>query len=340
MFITTTNSIENHKVEKYYGVVAANVVIGTNIFSDISASFTDFFGGRSESYQNKLQLIYKEVTAELEQKAYRIGANCILGLKIDFDEISGGGKSMFMVSAYGTAITLKDNCDNNLDQDITADFLANEIKKNEIIKKTADQKGLNEDDWLFILRNNFPDISDYIIDKFIIALGKKDGDLYLSDRLLLSNTVQYFSILDPIISKDKLYGRIPSNGMAIVDIILKCNLFDSIKITQLINDGYPSIATNLLEADQYKYSREDVVLMNSIIDAFNNIPDVGAIKLTKDGVFSKEKDMYVCSKGHKSDVSFAFCHECMENIKGLTPQDLGRIDKFKDKIAVLTGLFR
>lgn len=40
---------------------------------------------------------------ELVEKARQVGANALVGVKIDFDEISGGNKSMFMVSAVGTA---------------------------------------------------------------------------------------------------------------------------------------------------------------------------------------------------------------------------------------------
>lgn len=83
------------------------MVIGTNLFSDIAASLTDVFGGRSESYKSKLTTIYDEVMKELIGKAESYHADAIVGLHVDFDEISGGGKSMFMVSASGTAITLE-----------------------------------------------------------------------------------------------------------------------------------------------------------------------------------------------------------------------------------------
>lgn len=106
MVITTTNNIENRVVKEYINVVCSNIVIGANIFSDIAASFTDFFGGRSESYQSKLKLIYDEVTRDLIDKASSLGANAILGFHVDFDEVSGGGKSMFMVSASGTAVKI------------------------------------------------------------------------------------------------------------------------------------------------------------------------------------------------------------------------------------------
>ena len=106
MIVTTTNNIEGYTVKRYLGVVNANVVIGTNLFSDIAASLTDVFGGRSGSYKST---IYDEVMKELTEKAKSYHADAIVGLHVDFDEVSGGGKSMFMVSASGTAITLEKN---------------------------------------------------------------------------------------------------------------------------------------------------------------------------------------------------------------------------------------
>ena len=42
LLVTTTPSVENATVAKYLGVVSTNIVIGTNVFSDIIASFSDF----------------------------------------------------------------------------------------------------------------------------------------------------------------------------------------------------------------------------------------------------------------------------------------------------------
>lgn len=53
LIITTTNSIENAQVEKYFGVVTTNLVIGTNLFSDFKASLTDIFGGMSGAYRKR-----------------------------------------------------------------------------------------------------------------------------------------------------------------------------------------------------------------------------------------------------------------------------------------------
>lgn len=104
MIITTTHKIAGYKIDSYLGLVNANQVIGANLISDFIASFSDVFGGSSGTYRERLDVLYRDVKNQLEQKASAIGANAILGVHIDFDEISGKGKSMFMITGYGTAV--------------------------------------------------------------------------------------------------------------------------------------------------------------------------------------------------------------------------------------------
>ncbi len=107
MIITSTNDIKDFKTTQYLGLVNVNVVIGANFFSDFFASFTDVFGGYSDTYQSKLDKIYGDALREIQAKATHLGANAIIGVHFDFDEISGKGKSMFMVTAYGTAVVIE-----------------------------------------------------------------------------------------------------------------------------------------------------------------------------------------------------------------------------------------
>ncbi|MBQ4126900.1 MAG: heavy metal-binding domain-containing protein, partial [Alistipes sp.] len=55
----------------------------------------------------KLDDVYQNAMYEIEQKAASIGADAVVGLKMDFNEISGKGKTMFMVSAVGTAVKIR-----------------------------------------------------------------------------------------------------------------------------------------------------------------------------------------------------------------------------------------
>lgn len=104
--ITTTNCIDGYKVEEYLGVINANLVAGTSFISDLFASASDFFGGTSGKYKMEMDRLYERAKSVIEAEAINRGANAILGYKIDFDEISGQGKSMFMISVSGTAVKI------------------------------------------------------------------------------------------------------------------------------------------------------------------------------------------------------------------------------------------
>ena len=51
MIITTTNSIEGRQIQDYLGVVFGEMISGVNFIRDFAAGLTNFFGGRSNSYE-------------------------------------------------------------------------------------------------------------------------------------------------------------------------------------------------------------------------------------------------------------------------------------------------
>ncbi len=86
---TKTHTLEGWEINEYFPPVSSNVVVGTNIFSDISASLTDFFGGRSGTYERKLQQLYSQAISAIESKAKAVSANAIVGLKINLYHAKG-----------------------------------------------------------------------------------------------------------------------------------------------------------------------------------------------------------------------------------------------------------
>ena len=104
--ITTSPLIENRTIVDYLGPVISNEVLGVNIISDSIASFSDFFGGTSGTYRNKLDDLKRRVLGDLKRQAVDKGADAIVGLNISFNEITGKGKQMFMATATGTAVKL------------------------------------------------------------------------------------------------------------------------------------------------------------------------------------------------------------------------------------------
>ncbi|MGU5768089.1 YbjQ family protein [Aeromonas allosaccharophila] len=105
---STTNSLaKNIDVIEGKGVITATIVAGTNIFRDIFASVRDIVGGNSSTYMSKLDDIKSQALVQLKKQADELDCNAIIGVSIDVDEVSGGGKSMLMVTASGTAVIVE-----------------------------------------------------------------------------------------------------------------------------------------------------------------------------------------------------------------------------------------
>ena len=105
MLLTTTPSIEGHPIREYRGIISAETIIGANFVKDFFARFTDVFGGRSVSYERVLREGKEAALAELTKEAQRIGANAVVGVKLDYEAVGASG-SMLMVVASGTAVVV------------------------------------------------------------------------------------------------------------------------------------------------------------------------------------------------------------------------------------------
>lgn len=105
MLITTTPTIENHQITKYFGLVSGEAILGANIFKDLFAGITDIVGGRSGAYEKELRRAKDIAFQEMEEFAKAMGANAIVGVDIDYETVGQG--SMLMVSASGTAVLIE-----------------------------------------------------------------------------------------------------------------------------------------------------------------------------------------------------------------------------------------
>ena len=105
MIITTTPSIEGKEIIEYKGIVFGEVISGIDFVKDIAAGFTNFFGGRSRSYEGELIEARENSLKEMEQRARQLGAHAIVGVDIDY-EMLGQSNDMIMVTASGTAVVI------------------------------------------------------------------------------------------------------------------------------------------------------------------------------------------------------------------------------------------
>lgn len=104
---TTTHSIPRYEIDEILGVVTAECAFGMNILFDMFSSVRDFVGGRSGNIQKVLRTARTTAMDELKKEALMIGGGAVVGVDLDYSEISGGGKSMLFVVASGTAVKIK-----------------------------------------------------------------------------------------------------------------------------------------------------------------------------------------------------------------------------------------
>lgn len=103
MIISTTSSLEGKKIKEYRGIVFGEVISGIDFLKDFTASITNVIGGRAEEYEQELVDARADAVNEMIQRAKKIGANALIGVKIDVETI-GKESSMIMVTATGTAV--------------------------------------------------------------------------------------------------------------------------------------------------------------------------------------------------------------------------------------------
>ena len=105
MLVTTTDEIAGHRTVEVMGLVSGEAILGANIFRDFFAGIRDIVGGRSAAYEEELRKAKDIAIAEMTQQARELGANAILAVDLDYENITVGQTGgMLMVSASGTAV--------------------------------------------------------------------------------------------------------------------------------------------------------------------------------------------------------------------------------------------
>jgi uncharacterized protein YbjQ (UPF0145 family) len=105
MILSTTPSIEGRQIIEYKGIVFGEVIAGVNFIKDFAAGLTNFFGGRSSSYEDELIRARQAALNEMQKRAQVMGADAVVGIDIDY-EVLGADNGMMMVTVSGTAVKL------------------------------------------------------------------------------------------------------------------------------------------------------------------------------------------------------------------------------------------
>jgi uncharacterized protein YbjQ (UPF0145 family) len=105
ILLTTENAPDIEIVERIE-IITAECAYGMHIFKDLFAGVRDIVGGRSKAVQKTMREARRTALLELKREAHAVGANAVVGVDLDYVELSSPG-SMVMLVASGTAVKAK-----------------------------------------------------------------------------------------------------------------------------------------------------------------------------------------------------------------------------------------
>lgn len=102
--ITTSNDLPGYRIVKHLGIVRGITVRSRNVFANIGAGFQTLVGGNITIYTELCEKTRKEAFELMVQHADKMGANAILAMRYDANEVMNG---VTEVLAYGTAVQVE-----------------------------------------------------------------------------------------------------------------------------------------------------------------------------------------------------------------------------------------
>lgn len=99
--ITTSNLLEGYRITKHMGIIRGITVRSRSIFGNIAGGFQTLFGGKISIYAELCEKTREEAYQLMVQHANERGANAIINMRYDANEVMNG---VTEVLAYGTAV--------------------------------------------------------------------------------------------------------------------------------------------------------------------------------------------------------------------------------------------
>jgi uncharacterized protein YbjQ (UPF0145 family) len=102
--ITTSFTLEGHRIVRYLGVVRGITVRSRSIVGNVGAAVQTLFGGNITLLQELCEKTRAEAFTIMMQHAAEIGANAVIGMRYDANDVMQG---VTEVLAYGTAVVVQ-----------------------------------------------------------------------------------------------------------------------------------------------------------------------------------------------------------------------------------------
>ncbi len=104
LLVTTANELAGYKVVRQLGLVRGLTVRSRSVFGNFAAGLESMVGGKVTFYITMAERTRAEAYDLMEEHAHQRGANAILAMRYDANEIMAG---ITEVLAYGTAVVVE-----------------------------------------------------------------------------------------------------------------------------------------------------------------------------------------------------------------------------------------
>lgn len=104
MIVVTTNELSGYRIVRQVGLVRGITVRSRSIVGNLGGAIQSVFGGKLSIYVNLAETARQEALDHLIAHAAEQGANAILAMRYDANEIMDG---ITEVLAYGTAVVVE-----------------------------------------------------------------------------------------------------------------------------------------------------------------------------------------------------------------------------------------
>jgi uncharacterized protein YbjQ (UPF0145 family) len=104
MIVTTSNALEGYKITQQLGLVRGITVRSRGALGNLRGAFQTLMGGNISVYTELCETARQEAYSLLIQHAQQAGANAIIAMRYDANEVMDG---VTEVLAYGTAVVVE-----------------------------------------------------------------------------------------------------------------------------------------------------------------------------------------------------------------------------------------
>ena len=103
MIVVTTNDLQGYRIVRQVGLVRGITVRSRSVLGNLAGGIQSLFGGKLTVFVSLAETARQEAYDHLCEHAAEVGANAIIGMRYDANEIMEG---ITEVLAYGTAVVV------------------------------------------------------------------------------------------------------------------------------------------------------------------------------------------------------------------------------------------